>query len=268
MNTYFRLAVILIVSCFIGVSAKAQKKILNDSNTPLHLLQPDYVIPYGPITANDVMQVVQRVHGYLDEVTPPLIVHTGTKEPVKDLKTPQREAALKQGDFRLTSYEWGVTYSGMMLLGEKTKDKRFTSYAVTRLDFLADAAKYFTSFEKKFTDAANPLRSVLHPHALDDAGSICASMIKAENGGLTSKLRPLIDNYINYIMTKEYRFKDGTLARNRPLPNTLWLDDLYMSVPAIAQMGKLTGEQKYYDEAVKQIDRNKFSFHFEYQYHN
>ncbi|HYF69609.1 MAG TPA: glycoside hydrolase family 88 protein [Ohtaekwangia sp.] len=253
MNTSCRLAVIFFVSWFIGTSAKAQKKIVNDSNTPLHLLQPDYIIPYGPVTANDVKQVVQKVHAYLNEVTPPSIVHATTKEPVKDFKTPVREAALKPGDFRLTSYEWGVTYSGMMLLGEKTKDKRFTSYAVTRLNFLADAAKYFSSFEKKFPDASNPLRSVLHPHALDDAGSICASMIKAENSGLTSKLRPLIDNYINYIMTKEYRLKDGTLARNRPLPNTLWLDDLYMSVPAIVQMGKLTGERKYYDEAVKQI---------------
>jgi rhamnogalacturonyl hydrolase YesR len=54
-------------------------------------------------------------------------------------------------------------------------------------------------------------------------------------------------------MTKEYRLKDGTMARNRPLPNTLWLDDMYMSIPAIVQMGKLTGDKKYFDEAVKQI---------------
>jgi rhamnogalacturonyl hydrolase YesR len=54
-------------------------------------------------------------------------------------------------------------------------------------------------------------------------------------------------------MTKEFRLKDGTIARNRPQPNTIWLDDLFMSVPAIAQMGKLTGETKYFDEACKQV---------------
>ena len=54
-------------------------------------------------------------------------------------------------------------------------------------------------------------------------------------------------------MTKEFRLKDGTLARNRPQPNTIWLDDLFMSVPAMAQMGKLTGETKYFDEASKQV---------------
>ena len=37
------------------------------------------------------------------------------------------------------------------------------------------------------------------------------------------------------------------------MPNALWLDDLYMSVPALAQMGALTGERKYFDDAVKQV---------------
>ena len=63
----------------------------------------------------------------------------------------------------------------------------------------------------------------------------------------------MIDNYIGFIGTKEFRLADGTLARNRPQPNTLWLDDLYMSVPALAQMGKLTGERRYFDDAVKQV---------------
>jgi rhamnogalacturonyl hydrolase YesR len=94
---------------------------------------------------------------------------------------------------------------------------------------------------------------VLEPRALDDAGSMCAAMIKASRAGVAANLRPMIDNYIAFITTKEFRLADGTLARNRPQPNTLWLDDLYMSVPALAQMGKLTGERRYYDDAVKQV---------------
>jgi lysophospholipase L1-like esterase len=46
---------------------------------------------------------------------------------------------------------------------------------------------------------------------------------------------------------------DGTFARNRPQANTLWLDDIFMSVPAIAHMGRFTGEIKYYNEAARQI---------------
>jgi rhamnogalacturonyl hydrolase YesR len=82
---------------------------------------------------------------------------------------------------------------------------------------------------------------------------MCAAMIKATRAGSKANLRPLIDTAIGYIMTKEHRLRDGTLARNRPQPNTIWLDDLFMGVPALAQMGKLTGEKRYYDEACKQV---------------
>jgi rhamnogalacturonyl hydrolase YesR len=80
-----------------------------------------------------------------------------------------------------------------------------------------------------------------------------AAMIKAKRAGLNANVQPLIDIGINHIMNKQYRLKDGTLARNRPQPNTLWLDDLFMGVPALAQMGKLTGDKKYYDEACRQV---------------
>jgi unsaturated rhamnogalacturonyl hydrolase len=225
----------------------------NDSNTPLHALQPDYQIPYGPITTDNVKTVIDRVYNYLDAVTPPVIVDSKTNAVITDYKTPVQSAILKQGDFRLTSYEWGVTYGAMLLAGQLSGDKRYAAYTTSRLKFLSDATDYFKRFSKAYPQTKNPLHQVIEPRALDDAGSICAAMIKAERAGLTPTLRPLIDNYMDYIMNKELRLKDGTLARNRPLPNTLWLDDLYMSVPAIVQMGKLTGDKKYYDEAVKQI---------------
>jgi rhamnogalacturonyl hydrolase YesR len=54
-------------------------------------------------------------------------------------------------------------------------------------------------------------------------------------------------------MNGVYRLSDGTFARNRPLPNAVWVDDLYQGIPALAEMGKLTGDQKYFDEATRQV---------------
>jgi rhamnogalacturonyl hydrolase YesR len=247
----------LLISLVISSTLFAQENTAprTDSNTPLHALQPDYKIPYGITKAEDVKVVIDKVFTYLDAATPPSIVNSKTNALITDYRRPEQMAILKQGDYRLTSYEWGVTYSGMLLAGDATGDKRYTDYTATRIKFLSEAATYFKSFAEAYPEKQNPLRSVLEPHALDDAGAICASMIKTERAGLVKTARPLIDRYMQYIMTKEYRLSDGTLARNRPLPNTLWLDDLYMSVPAIVQMGKLTGEQKYFDEAVKQIQQ-------------
>lgn len=247
------LSSVLLLCCTVVVAQEKQSP-KNDSNTPLHALQPDYSVPYGIIKPEEVKQVIDKVYTYLEAVTPPAIVHDKTGEVIKDYKEPVADAILKQGDFRLTSYEWGVTYSGMLLAGQVTGDKRYTQYTSSRLNFLSEASFYFRNFNKAFPQVKNPLRQVLEPQALDDAGAVCAAMIKAERAGLiTASLRPLIDNYINHILIKEYKLADGTMARNRPLKNTLWLDDLYMSVPAIAQMGKLTGDKKYYDEAIKQI---------------
>ena len=44
----------------------------------------------------------------------------------------------------------------------------------------------------------------------------------------------MIENFIDYISNEQLRLEDGTLARNRPMKNSLWLDDLFMSVPALA----------------------------------
>ena len=225
----------------------------NDVTAPLHAMQPDYPVPYTVPDAQKVKAVLDRVFNYLDSVTPAAFINRSTGQVITDISKPDTNIVFKPGDFRLTSYEWGVTYSGMLEAGAATGDKKYTDYTKTRLEFLAEAAPAFRALYQQTPKNSNPLRQMLAPHALDDAGAMCASMIKLFRANGTVSLKPVIDNYINYVFTKEYRLKDGTLARNRPQKNTLWLDDLYMGVPAIAQMGKLTGDKKYYDDAVKQI---------------
>jgi unsaturated rhamnogalacturonyl hydrolase len=237
------------------LNAQRNETKANDSNTPLHLLKPDYPVPYGKVEIESVTKVLQRIHGYLDTVTPPQYLNAKTGETLTDLSKIDENTALKKGDFRLVSYEWGVTYGAMFLATEATGDSRFKQYADKRLQFLAESAPFFKKTAENNTDwgTKTPLRNLILPRALDDCGAMCAAMIKAVRGGNKSDLKPLIDIHINYILNKEHRLKDGTLARMRPQPNTIWLDDLFMAVPALAQMGKLTGEKKYFDEACKQV---------------
>src|SRR5699024_4474762 len=139
-----------------------------------------------------------------------------------------KEIAFQQGDFRLISYEWGVTYAGMLLASEVTGNKKFRKYTMERFQFISNIYSLITSNDKTNWSTDNPLESVIHPDALDDAGAMCAAMIKAKQVGFTGALDEIINNYIDYISNKQYRLKDGTLARNRPMKNTLWLDDLFM----------------------------------------
>jgi unsaturated rhamnogalacturonyl hydrolase len=259
-NQYYKNLISKLLTCFCilsfsGLAGFAQYTTVkgNDVTSPLHLLKPAYVTPYGEATPAGIKIVLDRVYHYLDSVTPAQLVDATSGTLVSDLSKGNSNSIFKQGDYRLTSYEWGVTYTGMLEAGAATGDKKFTAYTTSRINFLADVVSNYKNYLKINTKATTPVRSILDPHALDDAGAVAASMIKAERTGQINKdLRPIIDNYLDYILNKEFRLKDGTLARNRPQPNTLWLDDLYMSLPAVVQMGVLTGDEKYFAEAVKQ----------------
>ncbi|HXA44036.1 MAG TPA: glycoside hydrolase family 88 protein [Candidatus Angelobacter sp.] len=216
-------------------------------------IAPTYPVPYGPPKVEAITAVLDRIFNYLDTNTPAQLVDRRTQAPITDLSRPDPDAVIQHGAFPIISYEWGVTYSGMLLADENTGDPRFNDYVRKRLQFIASIEPYFHQLgESGMPETNNPLRSVLYPRALDDAGSMCAAMIKAQRAGLVN-LQPLIDRYADYVSQRQYRLTDGTLARQRPLPDSLWLDDLYMSVPALAQMGRLTGDRKYYDDAARQI---------------
>lgn len=230
-----------------------KKEVVNDVNTPLHLLQPDYKVPYGMLSVDEIKKDMDRVLHFLDEATPSKVVNKETGKVITEYDKMDANAVLERGLFRLASYEWGVTYAAMLAAAESTGDPSYKEYTMKRFNLLAEIAPHFKRLMNDYGVIDPQMKQLLTPHALDDAGAMCAAMIKTQLADPESKLRPIIDNYMNYIMYREYRLGDGTFARNRPQQNTLWLDDMFMSIPAIIQMGKLTGEHKYYNEAVRQI---------------
>ncbi len=212
-------------------------------------LTPGYPMPYRHPSEIKVKAVMDRVLGYIEREAPVGMVDaSGNAIAVEDVG---RTSRFRRG-FLPTSYEWGVTYSGALLAGSVTGDGRYTRYASDRINLLADVAARYRSTRAEAK--ATPVRNMLAPERLDDSGAMAAALIKLQRAGLAkANVRPQIDVYLDWVANKQYRLPDGTLARQRPLPDTLWLDDLYMSVPSLAQMGALTGERRYFDDAVRQI---------------
>lgn len=239
----------LVLSCTTTVST-AQK--LTDANAPLHALKPDYPVSYDIPTEKTVKSKLDVVFHYLNGVTPAQLINKQSGAAVEVAKI-DTNTIFKPGDFRLTSYEWGVTYAGMLAVGKATKDNQYIQYTTDRLGLMGASFPAFKQLYEKNHNRNNPLHSVIDPRALDDAGAMCAAILKTVQLNNDKNLQPLAENFLQYISTKQQRFSDGTLARSRPQPNTLWLDDLFMSVPALAQAGKYTGNKAYYDDAVKQV---------------
>ncbi|HVS52123.1 MAG TPA: glycoside hydrolase family 88 protein [Opitutaceae bacterium] len=226
-----------------------------------------YAIPYGAPIPEAVTMVIDRVRDYLVACTPAKIVDRNTGAEIKDLSKPNPNATLARGDFNLVSYEWGVAYTGMLLAAEATGDTRYRDYVDERFKFIAKVTPFFRAQMEAAGQAnqgaqagrggtINLFRSIINPRTLDDSGSMCAAMIKATNADVGGgKLRPLIENFANWITTKQQRLEDGTFSRSRPLPDSVWLDDLYMSIPSLAQLGKFTGDKKHWDDAIRQINQ-------------
>jgi len=247
MNTVNKIF-LLFIFLLISISSNSQ---LTDAAVPLHEVMPDYKIDYGNIDTIFIKNKTKSILSYLDKVTPVKLIDLKGNE-ISDYKSIDENTNFLKGDFRLISYEWGVVYGAMIYAGNSYNDDEFKEYTRRRINFIKNIANIYKNFDLQKI-ANSQIKSLLDPHALDDAGSMGLAMIKSKLYLNIEGLDNLIKNSIDFIMNKEYRLPDGTFARNRPHKNTIWLDDLYMSVPAIAWMGKLTNDKKYFDEAVKQV---------------
>ena len=213
---------LLIVVSILAINSYAQQ---NDSNTPLHLLKPAYRNGYGVPTIDEVKATVDKVFHYIEPNTPARLV----------------DGEPEVGAFRLTSYEWGVTYSALLAAYNSTGDEKYRDYVFSRMNFFVNHAEHY--------------RQVTEPHALDDAGAVCAAMCKALVMNPKLNYRKQIDHYMDYILHHEYRLADGTFARKRPMYNSVWLDDMFMGISPIARYAMVdkSHANEYYTEAVNQI---------------
>ncbi|MBP1530547.1 MAG: glycoside hydrolase family 88 protein [Bacteroidaceae bacterium] len=231
----------LLLLALLTVQCTKQQKTeeeVNDMTTPLHLLKPDYKIPYGEVDKMDVKNAIDRIFQYVDAQTPHALKEDGT---------------LERGAFRIGSYEWGITYQALLAAAEVTGEQKYSDYVKTRFDFIAEVAPKFSG-QEKCEDAQ--MEQILHPRALDDCGTMCTAMMKFEkmrsgdNEVMSNPLSTLIENYFQFVENGQYRLPDRTFARHRPQRNTIWLDDMYMGIPTIAYRGVYTGDAKYFDEAA------------------
>jgi unsaturated rhamnogalacturonyl hydrolase len=191
---------------------------------------PQYPVPYGTPTTQAIKETLTHVRLRLESAVPPA-PFVGSPAQIDWRHAP-------------ISYPMGVVYAGMLSAAQATGDKAYSDFVADRLQFYADnLAK----------GEHEHLRYFLAPNSLDACGAIGSALVKARRAGVGPDLKPVIDRFAEYVSHGQFRLDDGTLARNRPFKNSLWGDDMYMSVPFLAQMGALTGERRYYDDAVKQI---------------
>lgn len=151
-------------------------------------------------------------------------------------------------------YTMGVLNMSMINLGAFLNEEKYTNFP---MNHVANGMDNYTYFQKTFKHDRRhyrwPYGQLWTMKELDDCGAMGASVIEVYNHVKRDDYREYIDKTANHILNVQDRLEDGTLVRKFPHEMTLWADDLFMSVPFLARMGNLTGDIKYYNDALKQV---------------
>ncbi len=215
---------------------------------------PVYEIPYVYPSEEGIMEVLNRIRTYYESTSVQKIVDSETGKEITDFSSFNKNAAVSPGFSSEWSYTHGVVLSAFEYIDDVTGDKRFFNDNIKFYDFVTNNLPYFRNNEDKLNrERIRPWGRILNFHALDDCGSIGAAMIKTYLKTKNEAYLGLINQTEDHISNNQFRLDDGTLARHRPQYQSIWADDIYMSVPFLVNMGVLSGDNKYFDDAIKQI---------------
>lgn len=256
MKSSFAVLCGLLAPCALVAQAGSPPPYLNRDNPNAAHDEGDgrYTIPYQLPKPEEIRGTLASVFACLAAEPADLVIDQQTGRAITDFSVPDPQAQLRGHRFPLLAYPTGVLYGSLLLASEATGDSRYANYVATRFQFMTDRLPYFDALAKKAgTIQGNRFRNLIAPGHLDGCGALGAAMVKARRAGIGPDLKPVIDRFADYVSHRQFRLADGTIARPSPQPESLWADDLYMAVPLLAQLGQLTGDRAYYDDAVRQV---------------
>ncbi|HVZ25106.1 MAG TPA: glycoside hydrolase family 88 protein [Sediminibacterium sp.] len=226
-------------------------------HTKLWLFLLAFCLGFGFVMGQDASVVESTVRKVADHIlasTSFRFIDSKTRETYPSLDGLTPSADLKaESKFNKWLYVNGVLISGMINLSSALQDDKYAAYAEKNFRFIFDNLGYF----KKLFDAGNnsvEYRPVFRMGSLDDVGAMAAGLADVYTKEPQPGYKAYLERAADYIMNKQFRLNDGTLARKGPHQMTLWLDDTYMSVPFLARMAVITGNSRYFDFAITQIE--------------
>jgi unsaturated rhamnogalacturonyl hydrolase len=205
----------------------------------------------GTITSD--LKIIQLVADNIFNNTTYTIIDKENKESYTSSKNLPTDKEFKiESPYVEWKYWNGVLNIAMLELSKITAEEKYKQYSIKNYQFVFENLDFFEALYKSGIKNTG-MEKFFEMRMLDDCGAMGAGLIEVYQIDKEKRYREYIDKVANYIMNKEYRLEDGTLARLGPYEKTIWLDDLYMSIPFIARYGKLIGDIKYFQFATKQV---------------
>lgn len=226
----------------LDASAKFSTGIKDDTqNTAWMLL--------GPLDKGKQPDTESGMPDYVMEGGKALTWTKGLQRFIPELETPPG-AAYQRDPYTDWHYSHGAMVWSILALDNGGK---YTAFAKQYVDFTLQQVPYFRYQYNSLFAWRGSYHRIFRRTMLDDTGAPILPFAELYLNEKKTAAKELLMPIANYVANEQVRLKDGTFCRPEPVEFTVWADDLFMSVPFLLQMAKITGENKYYDDAVKQV---------------
>lgn len=155
------------------------------------------------------------------------------------------------------NYPLGVTLYGMLHTALILDNQDMKDYLRDHIQLCVDTFDYALWDKEQYGGATSIHNLLTSIDSLDDCGSFASCMLETAKYLDIKGYEKIADYVGDYIFNKQSRLEDGCFFRKEQMHSfhnmTMWADDLYMSVPFLSRYYKLTGDQKYADDAARQF---------------
>ncbi|MCC8169150.1 MAG: glycoside hydrolase family 88 protein [Oscillospiraceae bacterium] len=159
--------------------------------------------------------------------------------------------------YGMWNYPLGVTMYGLLHTALLIDSADIKDYIRSHVQLCCDTLEYALWDKEQYGGATSIHNLLTSIDSLDDCGSFASMMLEVHKYlGLTG-VKEVADYVGDYIYNHQARLEDGTFFRKEMMHHfhnqTMWADDLYMSVPFLTRYYQFTGDKKYIDDAANQF---------------
>lgn len=155
------------------------------------------------------------------------------------------------------NYPLGVTLYGLLHSARAIGSDEVQRYVIRHIQLCCDMFGYALWDKEQYGGATTVHHLLTSIDSLDDCGSFGSCLLEVAGYFEIRGFKEIADYVADYISNKQIRLPDGTFFRKNLMhvfhENTMWADDLYMSVPFLCRYYQLTGDHKYIDDAARQF---------------
>lgn len=147
------------------------------------------------------------------------------------------------------TYPLGVTLYGMISASRLLKDQAMADYVHNHVRQVITIQEY-ALWEKAHFGFPGVNQQLCWLDALDDCGSFGSLMLECDPDGQQEETRTIAQTIGQYMLCEQMKTPEGAFCRR---DDTIWIDDMYMSVPFLCRYAALTNDSAPLDECVRQM---------------